>query len=535
MSSKAITEKPESEAPPERTPWQPARETAPSLMQADEPMVARWAGMFGLCFLLLGAAAFLLTVTKIRPNALGTFWGGIAFFIGACLLLYHAVSDADLQVRRGYAFLGYLWLAAGAILAILAMVPGNTNYFLPYGYTSLILGLMFLMAFVRHETEKVWHDNTLYLILASGVVLAATGLIGSNWRVDFMLNKGGLLLSLLGVAFLWGFVALRGSADDLAYKVGIGIGLVGIFVVLVAIGQSFIPDLFFKWRWIAKRPPADYLESAGLLMMAVGLIYTAVAAGLVSESRFVVLTRRELAAFFYSPLAYIMLFCFALLAAVEFALFMSRMLRGGLPSPLPEPIIQSYVFDYIPVFVMVLVVPLVTMRLFSEERRTATLEVLFTAPVQELPVVLSKFLAALFFFVMLWLPFGLFLIALRLEGGQSFDYRPLISFTIGLVASGAGFISMGLFISSLTRNQVAAGVLTAVVMLSLFVLGLLNQFQGMPKIPFISTLIMKTSYMELWQTTLEGRLYPKDILVHISAAIFWLYLTVKVLEARKWR
>ena len=88
-------------------------------------------------------------------------------------------------------------------------------------------------------------------------------------------------------------------------------------------------------------------------------------------------------------------------------------------------------------------VPALTMRLLSEEKRTGTLEVLLTAPVNEAAVVLSKFLACWLFFMLCWVPTGLYLIALRVEGGQPFDYRPLLSFYLAVGASGAAFIAIG--------------------------------------------------------------------------------------------
>ena len=110
-------------------------------------------------------------------------------------------------------------------------------------------------------------------------------------------------------------------------------------------------------------------------------------------------------------------------------------------------------------------VPALTMRLVAEENRTGSMEVLLTAPVNEGPVVVSKFLATWLFFLLTWLPSGLFLIALRIEVRQAFDYLPLLSYYVCLAAQGLAFVGMGLFFSTLTRNQVVAAVLTFVGML----------------------------------------------------------------------
>src|SRR5260370_40137114 len=103
--------------------------------------------------------------------------------------------------------------------------------------------------------------------------------------------------------------------------------------------------------------------------------------------------------------------------------------------PTIEPIVQHYVFGFIPVVLLIFMVPILTMRLLSEEKRTGTLEVLLTVPVNETTVVMSKFLAALIFFLLAWLPWGLFLIALRIQDGKPFDFLPLLSFLLALTFS----------------------------------------------------------------------------------------------------
>ena len=108
---------------------------------------------------------------------------------------------------------------------------------------------------------------------------------------------------------------------------------------------------------------------------------------------------------------------------------------------------------------LMLQIPVLTMRLVSEEKRTGSLRFMLTAPVNEWPIILSKFLATWLFFLISWLPATLFLIALRVEVGQPFDYRPLLSFYVSLAAQGLAFVGMGLF-STLTKNQIVAAVLT---------------------------------------------------------------------------
>src|SRR5262249_27383118 len=156
---------------------------------------------------------------------------------------------------------------------------------------------------------------------------------------------------------------------------------------------------------------------SGLALMLISLAYTGLAVGLCSDNRFVVLARRELAAFFYSPIAYIVFFgltVFAWFMFLQFAASLFPTANPMMPRTLhQEPIVANYVISWFAVICILFVVPVLTMKLFSEEHRTGTLEVVFTAPVSETAVVLSKFLAVFVFFMLAWLPWGLFLISLR--------------------------------------------------------------------------------------------------------------------------
>src|SRR5262249_48345588 len=153
---------------------------------------------------------------------------------------------------------------------------------------------------------------------------------------------------------------------------------------------------------------------------------------------------------------------------------------------------------------LIFVVPVLTMRLLSEEARSGTLEVLFTAPVDEPIVVLAKFCSALITYLVVWLPFGLVLLSIPLAGGKMFDYRPMFSFFVALVCSGAMFVSMGLFCSSLTKNQIGSGMLTFVGMLLLTFVHFLSMNPGMDA--SLQAVLTHVSYLHLWFSTLEGKI-----------------------------
>src|SRR5207248_2024431 len=131
-----------------------------------------------------------------------------------------------------------------------------------------------------------------------------------------------------------------------------------------------------------------YTMPTGLLLMGGGLLYLAVAAGYVSDRQIVVLTRRELSSLFYSPLAYMVLLGYVVLGWAIFANFVMTQLWetdpfGGQegPAKVAEPIVRDYIISWFPVICVLMLVPVLTMRLFSEEHRTGTLEMMFTAPV----------------------------------------------------------------------------------------------------------------------------------------------------------
>jgi ABC-type transport system involved in multi-copper enzyme maturation permease subunit len=525
MPSKAVTEKPEYSSPSNL--WRPARETAPSLVRAEDPTVARWLGLVGLLLVTVGGVALVATVLG-RGSWVGPIWGSLCSVSGIALLLFHATVDAELQVRRTYGVLGYLWLAAAFAVTVLPINGPSGTQFFPFGFLFLSLALFFLLPFAHNESDPAWRRNALAVLGLVGVALALTGLVGGNISQNFLLgDRGpyGLLLSLLGLGYLWAFIGLRGTTDDLGYRAALGIGAAGVVVFLVALVRSLVAT------WTHGDP---YLVPSGLLLMGLGLLYALVAAGVCSDNRVIVLTRRELTAFFYSPIAYIVMVCLTLVAGLLFYIFLNLIMQQSQPgeTPLVEPVIRFYIIDWFPIICVTLVVPALTMRLLSEERRSGTLEVLLTAPLGEGAIVVSKFVAALVLFMVVWLPWGLFLAALRIQGGQSFDYYPLLSFFFALLATGAGFLSMGLFFSSLTRNQIIAFFLTVVGMLALLMVFFMKRFLT-PDSPGY-TLLSYVSYVDLWINSLEGTLSPRYLMFHISAAIFWLFVTVKVMEARRW-
>jgi ABC-type transport system involved in multi-copper enzyme maturation permease subunit len=265
---------------------------------------------------------------------------------------------------------------------------------------------------------------------------------------------------------------------------------------------------------------------------------------LASDNKLFVLTRRELAGFFTSPIGYVVLGGTVVAAWVSFWVWLSDLSDPQGFMGTPEPVVLRYFFGIFPVIFMVVAVPMLTMRLVSEEQRSGTMEVLLTAPVSEISIIVSKFLATWIFYLVCWLLWLVFPIILRVAGQESFDYRPMLSIMLGLGAMGFGFIGMGLFFSSLTKNQIVAFLLTFAGMFACIMIYFIQFFissssvSGGFRAETTNALVETVKYVSFIDHLLafsRGSVYFKNILFHISLGCFWLFMTMRVLESRKWR
>jgi len=521
MSTKAI--KPKRDESSALSGWESVKEQAPSVVRADQPIVTRWIAVVGLMLATVGASALIASWWG-RPYLVGPGLGFFFLALGVAGLLLHAFNEKDHQYRRLYAGLGAL-LLVGAVFAAVAPIGEEVGrLFVPMGVPFLFLALLFLMSFARNETDVVLRTFTVRLLGAAGLLMIVVALLFSNIGSEFelfLLTKGTLLL-VLGLLYVAAFIGMQEPGSDTGYWAGLGLGVVGILLVLNGVIRPIFSDRFT-------------LVPAGVLLIYLGLEYFLLAVGICSDNTLVVLTRRELAAFFYSPIAYIILIGLTIVGWFLFVQFVNRIAaqsESAFGQPMLEPIVAQYIFTLIPVICVIFVVPVLTMRLFSEELRTGTLEVLLTAPVKEWQIVLSKFLAAFRFYLLAWYPWGLYLLALRVEGGQEFDVRPLLSFFVALAVTGAGFLSLGVFFSSLTRSQIAAAILTFMGMVLMLGIFFFKADLGQDTVWY--TVLNYISFIDLWYMSVTGSLAPRFLLFHLSACVFFLFLTTKVLDARKW-
>lgn len=160
--------------------------------------------------------------------------------------------------------------------------------------------------------------------------------------------------------------------------------------------------------------------------------------------------RRELASTFVSPTAYVVLFAFLFIQGVAFYVY-AKLFNGAIPS------IVRFLFQYLIFWLLLLLIPpILTMRLFAEERRSGTFEVLLAAPLRPVQVVLGKFLAVWIFHTFVWLLLLIHVAMLAIFGDP--DWGVVISSYIGIAGFGAVLLAIGVLASAWTRSQVIAAI-----------------------------------------------------------------------------
>lgn len=248
------------------------------------------------------------------------------------------------------------------------------------------------------------------------------------------------------------------------------------------------------------------------------------------------LFRRELGAYFLSPMAYLILLGFEVIAWLNFWELVDRLsVPQRTVSTLSNPM-NSYISGSTPFWIALLVaIPALTMRLVAEERRSGTIETLLTVPVTETEIVIAKWLAGLVMYLALLLPFAFYLPWLYHTGRYAFDVGPLVSLAVGLVSVGMMFVAIGLFFSSLTRNQIVAAIGTFVVLFVLVLVTLLAFNDAVERQSAWTEVLRYLSVLFQMHHFGSGQLDLRFVALHVSVAIFMLFLTVKVLELRQVR
>ncbi len=235
--------------------------------------------------------------------------------------------------------------------------------------------------------------------------------------------------------------------------------------------------------------------------------------------------RRELRAYFFSPLAYVVLFFFLAVNGFIFVALVGNLNDPGSPGGPPF----TFFFNTSWV-ILLLVTPVLTMRLVSEELRSGSIEVLMTAPVTEGQVIGGKFLAALTFYAFLWFPTVAY--ALMISLYEKVSWGPIGAGYLGLLLIGALFLSMGIFSSATTRSQLLAAMMTLAMVLLLYLLDLFGRL--------VNGDVLKKAldYVNVWghiDELANGIVDTRRLVFYLSGTLFFLFLASRALEDKKWR
>lgn len=249
-----------------------------------------------------------------------------------------------------------------------------------------------------------------------------------------------------------------------------------------------------------------------------------------------IICRKELRSYFVSPVAYVLLVMFALifgwffwnmLGAFVFYSMASQMRGEMMPMNINEQIIRGLLGNMN--VVGLFFIPVITMRLFAEEKRNGTIELLATSPIRDVEVILGKWLAAVALYAGMLLLAGLNVAFIFKYGNP--DWKPLVVGYLGLLLQAAGLLAIGTFISSLTKNQIIAGAATFSVCLLIFVLGWASGYET-------STWSQVLSYMSVtthMESFAKGVLDSKDAVYYVTVIFLGLFLTARSLESLRWR
>lgn len=244
--------------------------------------------------------------------------------------------------------------------------------------------------------------------------------------------------------------------------------------------------------------------------------------------------RKEMRHYLLTPLAWVVWVAFLLLIGVVFSFFVGRVLESafgaGGDQGLTELLFTPYFGNGFVRFVLLFTIPMLSMRLFAEERHSGTLELLFTYPLTELQLILGKLLAALSVAaVMLALTFPPIFWVSRYGG---MDWPVVFCCYLGLMLMLLVFLSFGMFASSLTNSQVVALIITWIGLMALWLAGALaDAASANPAM----RLIHELSLLDHFNSFNRGIINSNDVIFYLSLAAFFVFLTTRQLEARKWR
>ena len=243
------------------------------------------------------------------------------------------------------------------------------------------------------------------------------------------------------------------------------------------------------------------------------------------------LLRRELASYFLSLTGYVIIAAVTLLTGLSFVVLVQNLGTDPSPMPVTEMFYRTYFFWLI----VLLATPVITMRTFALEKASGTLETLMTTAVGDAQVVAAKFLGALIFYLVAWLPLLACLFIVRHFTNQNaLDAGTVGGMFLGVLLVGALFIALGCFASSLTRSQMAAAMIAFALGVSLFALGFLAE--ALPATAqWQARVISYFGLFEQMRDFARGVVDTRTVTFYASATFLFLFLTLRVVESRRWK
>jgi ABC-2 type transport system permease protein len=249
-----------------------------------------------------------------------------------------------------------------------------------------------------------------------------------------------------------------------------------------------------------------------------------------------IIFRKELRSYFVSPVAYLLLAMFAVIFGFFFWNILGFFIREGteammsgqmFPMNLNERVIRPLLSNIS--VVGLFLIPMITMRLFAEEKRTGTIELLATSPVSDLQVILGKWTAAVVLYGGMLLLSALNFLFLFKYGRP--DWKPLAIGYLGLLLQAGALLAIGTFISTLTKNQIIAGAVTFAVCLLLWILEWVTGFDTAAWARVMAYMSVITHF----ESFAKGLLDSKDVIFYVTLIFFGLFLTARSMESLRWR
>lgn len=246
--------------------------------------------------------------------------------------------------------------------------------------------------------------------------------------------------------------------------------------------------------------------------------------------------RKEMGSYFVSPIAYILLVMFGVIFGFFFwnalGYFViegiEMQMRGeNIPMNVNEQIIRPLLQNV--GVITLFFVPLITMRLFAEEKRSGTIELLATSPIRDIEIILGKWLASVVLYACLLLFTALNFTFLFLYGNP--DWKPLAVGYLGLLLQGGLLLAIGTFISTLTKNQIIAGAATFGICLLLWVLEWVSGYESSPW----ATVLAYLSVITHFDSFARGVIDSKDLIFYLTGIFLGLFATARSMESLRWR